>query len=135
MKLIICIRKKLNLHGHSVRSFRYDAVRDVHIWQGRELGVEEFNRESQAVITNNSDLAPFALVVEEAQEVAATSAAQDTVSQLEGSLKKWKGYNKAGALAENLATLVSEHAAMDSILTPVVPAPARKKKKRGGSSK
>ena len=64
MRAIFCIRAKVNLHGHRIREFVYDPVRDLHIWQGRELEADEFNARSFEVLTANADLSPFVLLID-----------------------------------------------------------------------
>lgn len=63
MRAIFCLRAKPSLHGFRIREFVYDPVRDLHVWQGRELEVEEFNARSHEVMTVNEDLHPFVLLV------------------------------------------------------------------------
>lgn len=63
MKLVIVIQKKLALHGHVVRKFRFDVGLGLHIYEGRQLEVEEFNRISKDVFHQNESLHPYALVV------------------------------------------------------------------------
>lgn len=71
MKLIIAISKSLTLHGHTVRKFRYMSVHKAHVWEGRELSVEEFNKVSKAVFHENAGLYPFALAVDEGEVAVA----------------------------------------------------------------
>lgn len=63
MRAIFCIRAKVNLHGFRIREFVYDPVRDLHVWQSRELDVDEFNACSAEVMRANADLHPFVLLV------------------------------------------------------------------------
>lgn len=63
MRAIFCLRAKVNIHGHRIREFVYDPVRDLHVWQGRELESAEFNARSREVMLSNADLSPFVLLI------------------------------------------------------------------------
>lgn len=63
MRAIFCLRAKPYLHGFQIREFVYDPVRDLHVWQGRELEPAEFNARSHEIMAANADLHPFVLLV------------------------------------------------------------------------
>lgn len=99
-RLIIAIQKKVSLHGHNVRGFRFDATHALHIWEGRELELEEFNKISRKVFQENAGLYPFALVVGAGEEAVGPKAAAE--------LEELRG--KVAALETERTTLVADGA-------------------------
>jgi hypothetical protein len=77
MKLVIAISKKVNLHGHNVRGFRYVVEFGLHVYEGRALDVEEFNKISKDVFHQNASLYPYALVVGAGEGVADDKLAEE----------------------------------------------------------
>ena len=79
MKLVIAISKKVNLHGHNVRKFRYVVEFGLHVYEGRALDVEEFNKISKDVFHQNDSLHPYALVVGAGAEVGVVDQAAEII--------------------------------------------------------
>lgn len=136
-RLIIAIQKKVNLHGHNVRNFRFDANHGLHIWDGRELELAEFNAISRKVFHEHGGLYPFALVVGAGEEAVGPKAA----AELEELRAKVAGLESERAMlvadgdrlrkgneaqAEEIGRLCGELTALQTALNPpaVVSAPA-----------
>ncbi len=134
-RLIIAIQKKVNLHGHNVRNFRYDAGHALHIWDGRELEVEEFNRISKKVFHDNNGLYPFALVVGAGEDGKAAEAVQVAVVVTPKQEDEAVAHAKA-RIAELEAEVAKLQAALvPPVQVPVVPVvtPAKPEKKQKGA--
>lgn len=150
MKLIIAISKSLTLHGHCVRKFRYMSAHKVHVWEGRELSGEEFNKVSKAVFHENSGLHPFALVVSDeavAQVVAPASVESPAPVAPVVDAEKEELKARVADLEAKHAALAEEYGSLLAALnppTPVNPAaivlatpavqPAKSGGKRGGKA-
>jgi hypothetical protein len=132
-RLIIAIQKKVNLHGHNVRNFRYDAKHALHIWEGREFELEEFNKISKKVFHENAGLFPFALVVGAGEDGKAAEAVQVVAVVTPKQEDEAVAHAKA-RIAELEAEVAKLHAALVPPV-PVVPAatPAKSDKKQKGA--
>lgn len=94
MRAIIVLRAKVNLHGHRIREFVYDPVRDLHVWQGRELEIDEFNARSREVLASNADLSPFVLMVEGEPRVVEPRGEYVTPPEVAAELETLRQENK-----------------------------------------